>query len=730
MPRPLFLLPLLAAPILVRTPQVLAAPASSATASTGAKLTFLDDDAEAGGFDITANVRSLPLQWSLCQDDEGRAYILKLTATSTTISLKSKDGEKVLARVASKLAPGALVVQRRGAMWRVLLANKSVLEAEDATLEEGKVGYMGSVSEARLQPVEDIAFDDDFMRVKEDVAFQGAKADPHQGIRVADVKDEAALWRPVVGSWATTGLSENAEAQVAQSVNAFVFKTTKAGESMALTGRPFWNDYSVEASVRPEGASAVGLAFYAQDAKNYLILKWQAREGMDEASGRVLLQSVVDGKESTLAQSAGGFENNQWYRLKVSVVGDLVRAYVDDNEVARVRTTLFGRGQAGLWAQAPDDKSSALFDDVRVRSDKGLEDDFSRRVPGRWVTQGNWSFNGAAQATSASAARAVMGNPAWSDYSVAAPVALPADANVGVLLHESAQGAYLLRAGGSKSKAGFAGQAQILKLSGGKAQVLATAPIGSKLDGKAVTLGLSADDGYLSASIDGVRVADAFDESLRSGRAGLWSWRAGSAPTFGAFAVRFPDARPTWAKVPELYVDEKQAETMGEWSTPEGSWTPSNPMASPTEIASRPGTASTPVAVPAAGTAGAKPKTMWHKGTFWGDGSMKFKAPDLSGDQSFVILLDSPHLKPSASSGASNDASANPAQLAFTMKDGALQAALTRLGEAKPLASGSLKIEGKVSDYTIDIRQRGSFMIARAYKSDESRSTLFATRVK
>jgi hypothetical protein len=86
MPRPLFLLPLLAAPLLVRAPQVLAAPASTSTASAPVKLTFLDDDAEAGGFDITASVQSLPVQWNLCQDDEGQAYVLKLSSSGASLA--------------------------------------------------------------------------------------------------------------------------------------------------------------------------------------------------------------------------------------------------------------------------------------------------------------------------------------------------------------------------------------------------------------------------------------------------------------------------------------------------------------------------------------------------------------------------------------------------------------------------------------------------------------------
>lgn len=713
MPRPLFLLPLLSAPLLCHSAQVLAAPAQPAAASSAtAKLTYLDDDAEAGGFDITATLKALPVTWSLCQDAEGQAYRLRLDGGSATLSLKTKSGEKELASTRLMMSPGALVVQRRGAMWRVLLNGKRLLEADDATLSAGKVGYVGSVGEARLQPVEEIAFDDDFMRVKEDVAYQAAKGDPHSGMRISDIKDNETIWKSVAGTWATTGLSENAEAQVAQSVNAFVFKTTSAGDNIALAGRPFWNDYSLEASVRPEGSSIIGLVFYAQDAKNYLALKWEARQGMDENSGRILLQSVVDGKETTLAQSAGGFEDKQWYRMKVAVEGDLVRASVDDNEVVRARTTLFGRGQAGLWARNTD-KAITIFDDVRVRSNHDIEDDFSRRIPGRWQAQGEWNWNGAAQAIGTSASRALIGESGWHDYSVAAPLALPADGNAGLLLNESADGAYLVRVGGSKSHAGFAGKAQILKLSGGKVQVLASTPTGSTLDGKAVTLGASAGDGYISATLDGTRVADAFDESLKSGRAGLWSWRATSAPTFGAFAVRFPDVRPTWAKVPELYNDARQAETMGGWSTPEGFWLPTNPMAGSnaavltTQVASKPADASKP------------PTTMWHKGTFWGDGGMKFKVPELNASQSFVILLDGPSSK-----------AGNEMQLVFMVKDGSLQCSLTQGAQATPVASGSVKIEGKASDYNVDIRQRGSFIIVRAAKGDAARTTLFAARVK
>ena len=55
-----------------------------------------------------------------------------------------------------------------------------------------------------------------------------------------------------------------------------------------------------------------------------------------------------------------------------------MRAFVDDNEMLRARTSLLGGGQAGVYAETKavegDAKSSAFFDDVRVRSEHDLHE--------------------------------------------------------------------------------------------------------------------------------------------------------------------------------------------------------------------------------------------------------------------------------------------------------------------------------------------------------------------
>src|SRR5690606_11373252 len=109
-------------------------------------------------------------------------------------------------------------------------------------------------------------FDDDFMRVAKDVAITAAViANPREGVKVTEAKiEEETIWRVVEGAWATTGIAEQEQAQVAQSANPFAFASKNKGTNLALAGRPFWNDYAVEAAVKPHTAQAVGLVIYAQ----------------------------------------------------------------------------------------------------------------------------------------------------------------------------------------------------------------------------------------------------------------------------------------------------------------------------------------------------------------------------------------------------------------------------------------------------------------------------------
>jgi len=600
-----FLLPfLLAAPVLAQA-QPKAAPLA---------WQFLDDAVEDPDFDVSAKISALPAEVALDQTATGDGYALRLSNGKIALSetVKGKTATLATAPLAGKTAmPLDLVAQRRGPRWRFLVGGRTALEAEDATFAKGKIGSREGASEVRLQPVEAIEFDDDFMRVASDVAMKEALTNPRNGVKIRDAALTESIWTGLSGSWKTTGLTENAEAQVAQSANPFAFRPMNVGENLSVAGRPFWSDYEASVSVQPQGAREIGLLCDVQDAKNYLGLFWKDGSAPE-------LRAVVNGHSRVLAsaQNMGGFEQNEWTRLKVVAASGTLRAFVDDAEVARTSTALFPRGQVGVWANLPvagDDQKGvgAVFDDVSVRSQSDFYDPFRAPVAGRWTdVAGHWSFGGGvAKPVGTKGAFAVMGETGWKDYLTSARLMIPANGAAGLVAHhESGQGAYLLRVGGSKSPVAR-GQVQLVLTEKGRTQVLASAKTGARFDGSNKTWTLSDERGYLCARCDGETEVDAFDTRRGAGRAGLWAQNGGEAREF---SVEFPRPRPTWAKVPALYEVEQQAETMGSWSTPKGFW-----------IASAQNGAT----------------TLEHKGRFWGDETLRFQLPDLSGGKTAYISL-------------------------------------------------------------------------------------------
>ncbi|HEX8834333.1 MAG TPA: hypothetical protein VF719_09030 [Abditibacteriaceae bacterium] len=667
------------------------------TASAQTKFNYLDDEAEEGGYDVTATLQKSPAELTLAENDEGEGYRLKITPDSLQLGLFAGAKLRPLATVSTKLAPGAITVQRRGPRWSVLSGGKTVLQAEDDKWHEGKVGFLGGLKDVRVQPIEEIKFADDFMR--------DAKA-----VKVSDAKTEETLWRSVAGTWSTSGLSENVEAQVSQSANPFAFKASAKGANLALAGRAFWSDYTAEVSVKPQGATAIGLAAYAQDDKNYLLFYWPH-------SGPMQLRAVVNGQTRVLdeaqplAGESGGFEQRQWYRLRFSVASGTLRGYVDDTEVLRARTGLFGRGEVGLFVQTENTEQSAFFDDVAVRSEANFYDDFAIGVPGRWQTvTGGWKMQGAAAPADARGAFAVMGENVWSDYTVSASVTLPADSAAGLVLHHRAgEGALWLRFAGSKAKLPYAGRAQIVRLKGGKTEVLGESSIGSRFDGKTTDWRFSSERGYLKAEAADKRIIDAFDDARDAGRAGMSAQNGmGSTPRIANFAVEFIRARPTWAKVPDLFEEERQAQTMGGWSTPQGFWLAENDR--------------TGAAIEATTATSAAKGTLWHKGRFWGDDSVRFPLPAIPTGQSLDLMFAE-----ASRGGTSNSAAAASAlKLNLRMEGGALKAGLAR--GSKTLGSGSTKLEGAPEAQIIEVSRRGTFVIVRNGSKDGEMKTLLAAR--
>ncbi len=640
---------------------------------------YLDDEAEPGGYDVSAQIGAAPAEFLLSKGENGDAYDLKIAPQSLQLFvIHGKKAPQLLAQSKGQWKfPAPFVAQRRGARWRFIIGGQTALEAEDDSFNSGQIGTRGDVKDARVQPIETVRFDDDFMRVASEVALKDALSNPRAGVKIDGLQLQESIWSVAAGRFATTGLTENAEAQVAQSANPFAFRSLDAGANLALTGRPFWSDYSTQISVQPQGASEIGLMVYAQDAKNYLGMFWSEKNGPE-------LRSVVAGKTQILdrAPNFGAFEKNQWNRWRLDIAGGQLRGFIDDTEVLRARTGRFGRGQIGIMARLPrvgDDKKGegALFDDAAVRSIDDFYDDFGKAVPGRWKTiAGKWNLSGAARSEGARGAYAAMGEPEWTGYRVAANLSVPRGGAAGLLLdHSAGKGAYLLRV--QNPQAGAA-RAQIALLRGGKTTILGEKSLAGKLiDGRPLTnarWNFEDKNGYLSAKIGDELIVDAFDTSLSAGRAGITAQNGAGAANIAKitdFSVEWPQTASNWAKVPELYEVETQAQTMGGWSTPQGFW----------------------IARPTTEKGAAPTNAVWHKGEFFGDEDVQFTLPDLSGDKAMQLFF----------------AGQNGTKLTLNLNQ--KDALKVDLSDGKRAWKGEAKLDKGAK---LDISRRGTFFIVRS----------------
>jgi|GEM_PF-2243174 len=680
---------------------------SCAGAAPADKSTFtdLDDEAETGGYDVSAQLTALPVEWGVARQENGDGYYVDFTPDAISLSVQESGKKVLLVRraghfMASKTEPQIIILQRRANRWNVIWQNRVVLRAEDDQFMEGPVGWKGSagaVQEARLQPTEAPFFDDDFMRVSEEAAYEQAKPNPRNGMVIRKVKVDETIWSTVAGKWKTTGISENEQAQVAQSANPFAFQSSAKEENLALAGRPFWSDYSLSAAVKPQGAAGLGLVMYAQDAQNYLLFVWKN-------DGEVQLRSVVGGKTLVLAGSRyDAYESGQWYRLECRMHSGLWRAYIDGQQVLRADTGWFGQGRIGVYSQNPTPDKNAVFDDVHVRAAQDVLDQFNTPVAGRWhVVTGKWQWNKNASPLGNAVAMAVMGERHWSNYSVDASAYLPDDGVVGLISHRSPSGYYLFRAIGSHVKSADAGTAILQLIQGKTTKTLARVKIKTQFDNKSTFWSFTSDHGYLRVTdgLDRAVLLEAFDETFSGGQPGIYAHRGQHAtPRFDGVLVHFPQERQVWAKIPELYEDPLQAKTMGEWSTPEGSWIPTSPISPKTQKVSQ-----------------KDAKTLWNKGLFWGDGDVTFTLPALTEKQQVEVLLGD---------ASKPDDAKSTFTLQLTAEGQTLHAQLLQGGAA--VASADKTFTDKLEGQTLTVSRRGAFIIVRIGGADAPALLVYKT---
>ncbi|MHB9131533.1 MAG: metallophosphoesterase, partial [Armatimonadota bacterium] len=157
----------------------------------------------------------------------------------------------------------------------------------------------------------------------------------------------------------------------------------------ALAGDAEWGNYTFSLLVRSFDDDGLGIIFRYVDANNYYRFRWSGVKSW--WNGRVL-ERVVDGKWTVLAQDNVGYDMAVYHAIAVSLEGEQISLYVDD-----MTTPLFDlkdagspltHGKVGLYAWG---NSGVYFDDVAVYT-KGTPSPFPMKPLRRNMTATGLAF--------------------------------------------------------------------------------------------------------------------------------------------------------------------------------------------------------------------------------------------------------------------------------------------------------------------------------------------------
>lgn len=541
--------------------------------------------------------------------------------------------------------------------WRMacIIGGRVVTRAFDSTPGGPVIAYEApagvQVQDAWVQPVGEIEADDTFERTEEEEA-------------------EQAKWETLSGKWELISLREDRQAgqmQADKTTNAFSYFGTSEGPGLARLGDWFWRNCEYSLAARSRGADTVfGLAFYVQDAENYLLLRWDNRFTAAPGGAYLRLDAVVDGRVETLAQRPGGHFPDQWYQLTVRVCDERIFCYVDGQFMLEGASPLFGQGPVGLYVEGKD---GAWFDDVHVHDWSNLVEEFEADEPGKWVTSaGNWTIaNGRATPAAQGVNRLSTGPADWSDYTVTARV-------------EGSAAAWGLSVGHTGPVASFLfrwsapGKAQIVKISeDGSESVLAEAPIAEGLPPQ-YTAGVVVEAGYIAGLLEGRRVVDCISPQTLAGGVGLYA-RTPENARFESLRVE-PLPERTLARITKEFTDEKEHFEMVEWASTRHNWIKPEDNANP------------PV--------------WWTKGDYYGPLEVRIALQQIGQTEGTLELKLTPDRGAEAPEYRVTIAGRKGSQL--------LTVVLLR-GETK-LASGEFTAAGAESQ--ISVERRGSFLTVSA----------------
>lgn len=156
------------------------------------------------------------------------------------------------------------------------------------------------------------------------------------------------------GSWVV-----RAEADAPSKPNALCQVGNAEYPALAL-GAGVYGDLTVTMRFKPISGNvdqAAGIIARVQDPGNYYIIRANVLET------NVNLYKYAGGRRSGIKDGGAKVTNGQWQELRLEVVGDRLRGFLNGQLVVEAMDATYKAGRVGLWTKAD---SVTCFDDVVV----------------------------------------------------------------------------------------------------------------------------------------------------------------------------------------------------------------------------------------------------------------------------------------------------------------------------------------------------------------------------
>lgn len=146
-------------------------------------------------------------------------------------------------------------------------------------------------------------------------------------------------------------------------------------EGRAIKGDKSWTDYSIQADIKVNnfnGSNRALLCGRSTDANNYYGVSLSSKNG-----GIVELRKKVNGSSSVIAKANVSISQGNWYNVKLSMEGNSLRVYINNNLVLKATDTSLKSGAASLISSKVD----VSFDNIKVLGNAEELPDYIVQIP-------------------------------------------------------------------------------------------------------------------------------------------------------------------------------------------------------------------------------------------------------------------------------------------------------------------------------------------------------------